>query len=238
ALLRDVWLPGIGVMTARLREGSAQGIYVAAEAGNNGKSRNHNDAGNFIVCADGAPAIIDVGVETYTAKTFSSRRYEIWTMQSAFHNCPTIDGVMQSPGRPYAASAVNCHQDDEAAELRMDIAGAYPKNANLESWKRVVRLDRARNQVQVTDEFSLNQPAKEITLTLMTPCRVSQQAGTLQLEDRARVACDPALSAAVEEIKLDDPRLRGVWGERIYRILLRAANPPRQGKWSMRITQA
>jgi len=238
ALLRDVWLPGIGVMTARLREGSAQGIYVAAEAGNNGKSHNHNDVGNFIVYADRAPAIIDVGVETYTAKTFSSRRYEIWTMQSAFHNCPTIDGVMQSPGRPYAASAVNCHQDDEAAELRMDIAGAYPKNANLESWKRVVRLDRARNQVQVTDEFSLNQPAKEITLTLMTPCRVSQQAGTLQLEDRARVACDPALSAAVEEIKLDDPRLRGVWGERIYRILLRAANPPRQGKWSMRITQA
>src|SRR5579885_585128 len=238
ALLRDVWLPGIGVMASRVREGSIEGLYVAAEAGNNGKSHNHNDVGNFIVYANGQPVIIDVGVETYTAKTFSPKRYEIWTMQSAFHNCPTIDSVMQSPGRQYAASAVSCVQNSEAAELRMDIAGAYPKNAGLESWKRTVRLDRARNQVEVVDRFSLDHAAHEITLTLMTPCRVSQKQGALQLENRARVAFDPMLSASIEEIQLEDARLRNVWGERIYRVLLRAANPPRQGEWTMRITQA
>ena len=237
ALLRDAWMPGIGVMTARLKEGSAQGLYLAAEAGNNGKSHNHNDVGNFIVYADGAPVIIDVGVETYTAKTFSSRRYEIWTMQSAFHNCPTIDGVMQSPGRQFAASAVGCRQDDQAAELRMDIAGAYSKDAHLERWQRLIRLDRSRNQVEVIDDYSLTQPAKEITLTLMTPCRVQQQSGTLRLENRASVSYDAALSASVEEIKLDDARLRGVWGDRLYRILLHAANPPRQAKWTLRISQ-
>jgi hypothetical protein len=104
ALSRDVWLAGIGVMAARVRDNSAQGLYLAAEAGHNGKSHNHNDVGNFLVYANGLPAIIDVGVETYTAKTFSPHRYEIWTMQSAFHNCPTIDGAMQSPGRQFAAS--------------------------------------------------------------------------------------------------------------------------------------
>ena len=135
ALLRDSWMPGIGVMTARVKEGSSQGLYVAAESGNNGKSHNHNDVGNFIVYADGLPVIIDVGVETYTAKTFSSRRYEIWTMQSAFHNCPTIDRVV---------SAGACRQDNQAADLQVDIAHAYPKSANLESWKRRIRLDRAR----------------------------------------------------------------------------------------------
>ncbi len=238
ALLRDAWMPGIGVMTARVKEGSAQGLYLAAESGNNGKSHNHNDVGNFVVYADGAPVIIDVGVETYTAKTFSSRRYEIWTMQSAFHNCPTIHGVMQSPGRQFAASGVAFRQDDAAAELRMDIAGAYSADAHVESWKRVVRLDRRQNLIEVMDEFSLNQAAKEITLTLMTPCRVEQQAAMLRLEDRARVAYDPGLLASIEEIKLEDPRLRSVWGERIYRILLRANNPPRQAKWSMKITQS
>ena len=237
ALLRDAWMPGIGVMTARLKQGSVQGLYLAAEAGDNGKSHNHNDVGNFIVYADGAPVIIDVGVETYTAKTFSSRRYEIWTMQSAFHNCPTVNGVMQSPGRQFAASGVACRQDDQVAELSMDIAGAYPKDAMLESWKRLVRLDRLRNQVEVTDAYSLNQAVKEVTLTLMTPGRVERRSGALHLADRAQVAFDAALSVSVEEIKLDDPRLRAVWGERLYRILLRAANPPRQGKWSLRITQ-
>ena len=77
-----------------MREGSAEGLCLAAQGGTNGQSHNHNDVGNFVVYADGLPAIIDVGVETYTAKTFSSPRYGIWTMQSAYHNCPTIDGVM------------------------------------------------------------------------------------------------------------------------------------------------
>jgi len=238
ALLRDAWMPGIGVMAARARETSVQGLYIAAEAGNNGKSHNHNDVGNFIIYSDGLPAIIDVGVETYTAKTFSPQRYEIWTMQSAFHNCPTIDGVMQSAGREFAASDVHYRQDGQSAEIRMDLAGAYPKEANLESWKRTIRLDRARNQVEISDEYSLNRAANEITLTLMTPCRVTQQTGTLVLENRARVDYDPSLTPSVEEIKLDDARLHGVWGERVYRILLRAASPARQGKWTTRISQA
>jgi len=237
ALLRDAWMPGIGVLAARREAGSIQGLYVAAEAGNNGKSHNHNDVGNFIVYADGQPAIIDVGVETYTAKTFSARRYEIWTMQSAFHNCPTIGGVMQSAGRQFAASRVTCHEGDDASELQMDLAGAYPKEANLESWRRAIRLDRARNQVEVVDEFALKSPAKEITLTLMTPCRITQQGGVLTLEGRAHVAYDPALKPSVEEIPLDDARLRGVWGERVYRVLLRAVNPPQRGRWTTRISQ-
>ena len=237
ALLRDAWMPGIGVMTARQREDSVHGLYLAAEAGNNGKSHNHNDVGNFIVYADGEPAIIDVGVETYTAKTFSSKRYEIWTMQSAYHNCPTIGGVMQAAGREFAASAVAYREGAQSAELRMDIAGAYPKAANLESWKRLVRLDRSRNEVEVTDEYSVHAAVKEITLTLMTLCRVEQQAGMLVLERRARVAYDPAFAVSVEEIKLDDPHLRAVWGERVYRILLRAVSPPRRGTWNLKISQ-
>jgi len=69
ALGRDVWLPGIQVMAARIKEGSPQGLYLAAQGGHNGESHNHNDVGNFMTYADGKPAIIDVGVETYTAKT-------------------------------------------------------------------------------------------------------------------------------------------------------------------------
>src|SRR6185369_12944547 len=106
-LVRDAWLPGIQVMTARRREASSAGLYLAAQGGHNAESHNHNDVGNFIVYADGEPAIVDVGVETYSAQTFSSRRYEIWTMQSAYHNLPTIDGVMQGAGRQFAARSVS-----------------------------------------------------------------------------------------------------------------------------------
>jgi hypothetical protein len=239
ALLRDAWMPGIGVMAARRQEGSTQGLYLAAEAGNNGKSHNHNDVGNFVVYANGRPAIIDVGVETYTAKTFSGQRYEIWTMQSAFHNCPTIDGVMQSAGRQFAASEVVYRADDSGAELRSNLAPAYPRQANLERWNRSVKLDRARNEIELVDDYALKSAAKSITLTLMTPCRVTQAGpGRLSLEGTVEIAYDAALTPVIEEIKLEDGQLRSAWGERLYRILLKAESPGVRGKWSTRISQA
>jgi hypothetical protein len=124
-LLRDVWLPGIQVMAARLREGSPEGFYVAAQGGHNAESHNHNDVGNFVVYADGQPAVIDIGVETYAAKTFSSQRYEIWTMQSAWHNLPTIGGVMQAAGGAFAARDVSYRSTDPFVEFTLDIAKAY-----------------------------------------------------------------------------------------------------------------
>ena len=60
---------------------------LAVKAGNNDDSHNHNDVGSFILFKQGAPFIIDIGVETYSKKTFSPERYEIWTMH--FH-CGTM----------------------------------------------------------------------------------------------------------------------------------------------------
>ena len=241
ALERDAWLPGIQVMAARSREGSAEGLYLAAQGGNNGESHNHNDVGNFLVYADGRPAIIDVGVETYTAKTFSPQRYEIWTMQSAFHNCPTIDGIMQSAGRQFAARDVRYQADGNTAEFRLDLAAAYPAEAHIESWNRTLRLDRARNEIQVLDEYALRQPAKVITLTLMTPSAASTATrGEIVLPIDAgkpvRIHYDSrALTPSVEEMRLEDPQLRRTWGDRLFRILLRATAPPAKSAWAMRI---
>ncbi len=63
-LVREAWLPGIQVLSARRHEGSTDGLYLAAQGGHNGESHNHNDVGNFIVFHDGQPVLIDVGVET------------------------------------------------------------------------------------------------------------------------------------------------------------------------------
>ena len=81
-LIRDAWLDGIQVLAAREREGTADGLLLSTKGGHNAESHNHNDGGNFVVAVDGHPVVIDVGVETYTRKTFSTHRYDIWTMQS------------------------------------------------------------------------------------------------------------------------------------------------------------
>jgi hypothetical protein len=244
-LARDAWMPGIQVMTARVREGSAEGLYLAAQGGHNAESHNHNDVGNFIVYANGQPALIDVGVETYTAKTFGPNRYDIWTMQSAYHNLPTIGGVMQAPGRHAEARNVWYRADTEAAEFRLDIAGAYPPEAGLRSWLRTLRLDRKRNEILLREQFTLERTPKEITLTFMTPCPPRIETGRVLLsggfpKDTRVTLSFPAqtFQASAEEIPLEDEALRRSWGAKLYRVLLRAARPPLQGEWTLRLVQS
>ena len=247
ALVRDVWLSGIQVMTARCGEGAADGFFIAAKGGHNAESHNHNDVGSFIVYRDGRPILIDVGVETYSRKTFSSQRYEIWTMQSAYHNLPTINGVMQSPGREFAARNVAYEADDNHAQLRLDLAGTYPKQASLKSWVRTVRLNRGKDIV-LTEDYALEQPAGEITLSLMTPCKVEvQKEGRLLLatadanEPRVAVTVlydETRLKAVVETIPVEDGRLRSAWPGQMTRILLKAEKPALQDTWTLRIEPA
>jgi hypothetical protein len=237
--VRDAWFPDTQVMVARSHGGSPRGLFVAAKGGSNAESHNHNDVGNFIVFASGKPAIIDAGVGTYTAQTFSSRRYEIWTMQSAYHNLPTIGGVMQRDGVEFMASDIRYQAGDNRAEFSLDIAGAYPPEAGVKFWRRSLRLERGRNALEWRDSYQLSKDGVPVTLTLMTPCEVdTSRSGELQLGGILRVTYDPAVwTPHVEEIQLDDKRLSGVWGERLRRIRLEAGRVPRQGEWTFGITE-
>lgn len=237
-LVRDVWLPGTEVMAARVKDGSAQGLYLGAQGGHNAESHNHNDVGNFIAYANGNPVIIDVGVETYTAKTFSSRRYEIWTMQSGYHNCPTVNGVMQSAGRAFASRNVGYRADDRAAEFSLDLALAYPRDAGVESWRRTLRLDRLRNEIEVRDAWVLQKDGGSVALTLMTAAKPQIDGQIIRLNDGVRVAVPEMLKAAVEEIRTEDARLKPVWGDRVYRVLLSASGVAVKGETALRISQA
>ncbi|MEN6578471.1 MAG: heparinase II/III family protein [Phycisphaerales bacterium] len=241
-LPRDVWFDDIQVVVARDAERTTHGFFLAAKGGHNAESHNHNDVGSFIVYADGRPILIDIGVETYSRKTFSSQRYEIWTMQSAWHNLPTIDGVMQSPGRQFAAREVRYEADDDHAQLQLDIAMAYPAKANLKSWVRTIRLNRGTD-IAITEEYAMEKPAQEITLSFVTPCKVTAQGdGRLRLETLGespvvmQVVYDVnKLKPTLDTVSVEDGHLRSVWPEQLTRILLKAENPVVQDTWTVRI---
>lgn len=230
-MARDFWFSDLEVMIARSYAGSAKGLYLAAKGGHNAESHNHNDVGNFIVYADGYPALIDVGVETYTAKTFSSQRYEIWTMQSAYHNLPTVNGVMQQQGAEHRAADVNYQADSTRAVLELDISKAYPAEAMLKSWDRSITLNRTRSVV-IRDRWELSEAMRPVRMSFMSWRKPTlSEPGRIRLQNPQgadditplSLRFDPDMfSVIIEELQLLDSRLQGSWGEYVYRILLTA----------------
>lgn len=226
-LVPDVWLPDLQVMAARSFPGTTKGLYFAAKGGNNGESHNHNDVGNFIVCLDGLPAIIDIGVGTYTAKTFSAHRYEIWTMQSSYHNLPEVNGVMQQNGRGFAAGKVAFQPDDSTVSFGLDMAGAYPDAAQLESLRRNFRLDRGKGLI-IRDAYTFRKKGNDIVMNLMTDFEATPDPEHNLIrfrkgEKELVLSVDPQYSEIkTERIPISDPRLHRVWGDELTRIRLRA----------------
>ncbi len=240
-LVRDVFLPDIQVFVARDRAGTDGGFFVAAKGGHNAESHNHNDVGNFVVYLDGQPMLIDMGVETYSRKTFGPNRYDIWTMQSAFHNLPTIGAVQQSDGRSFAARDVQHRADDKSASITLDIAGAYPAQASVKRWMRTVQLTRSQH-VTITDRYELSADVPTLSWSLITPCTVqSQSSGVLNLVQtnltggrqsaQGVVRFAPlGMKVDIAEHQIEDAQLAASWGKRLCRVRLTLDNPGRAGE--------
>jgi hypothetical protein len=222
----EVWLPDLQLMAARERPGSTRGLYVAAWGGHNGQSHNHNDVGNVIVYADGQPVLVDVGAPEYTSKTFSPRRYEIWTMQSAWHTLPTVNGLDQQAGDAYRARDVAFTPGRDTVSLSLDIAPAYPAEAKVARWRREVTLDRRKREVVLAEDYALGEAREPVRLHFVTPLRADAATpGRVRLSGGvapAHVLLYDArrFSASAEERAVDDSRLQPVWGERLTRIVL------------------
>jgi hypothetical protein len=243
ALERDSWYPALCLMTARTKTDTSDGFYLAVLAAANLRSHGHNDSGSFIVYHDGEPVFIDVGVEAYTSKTFSEDRYSIWTMQSAYHNLPTVGGAMQvATDARYRASDIQYASDDAHAGLSMNLATAYPAEAGIVRWTRNIALERKADRIRLIENFQL-QKKVPVVLSFMTP-RVPSLSPkgriVLSAADKSiRVVYlnyDASLAApSFEKIALTDEGLRDTWGESIYRVLLISLGPTDGGEWMMEI---
>jgi len=233
------WFPDLQVLVARESKTLGQGLVLAAKGGHNGESHNHNDLGQFIVMLDGQPAVVDVGVETYTRKTFSPERYTIWCIRSSGHNVPLVNGYEQLPGAEHRATDVAYASDREGERLGMNLEGAYPEEAGIQSLRREFAFSRDGNaRVTVRDRFALSTGPVRIAIPLFTPLEVEQLApGTLALASEPRrllVRYDPeSVATKVEAISIEDERLQASWGSHLNKVTLEYTSDAPAGEYSL-----
>ena len=209
-----------------------QGFFIAAKAGFNNESHNHNDVGTFSLYADTIPFFIDAGVGTYTRQTFSSERYTIWTMQSNYHNLPVINGESQQFGAEYKARDVKF--DPNKKLFSMDIAGAYTDTSAAQSWIRSYTLKE--DALIIDDVFMLKNMRTNNVINFLTWAEpdiskngvvLLQKSGTiLQLKYDAGI-----FAIKKETIPQTDKRLTAVWGDNLYRFSLIAKKKQLKGTY-------
>ncbi len=198
------------------------GWLLAAKGGHNNESHNHNDIGTCILYHDAQPVLIDAGVGTYTAKTFSAERYDIWSMQSGYHNLPVLNGYDQHEGAQYRSAAA--HACPRRYAVSFDIAPAYPAEAGVRQWIRTYELTAKGLKIKNKGTF-WHTPATPVTEHLMVWGEASiLDPATIQFVTRDNktytVRHDREDEVEIETIRLTDPRMTKVWGDSITRISL------------------
>jgi hypothetical protein len=216
---KKIWLDGIGVAVTREYESADKGLYLAFKGGHNAESHNHNDVGSFIVFSDGEPTLIDLGVGEYTRKTFSPDRYTISSMRSDHHHLPSFNGFCQKAGRAYEAR--NYLYNEANGGLEIDVTGAYPEEAGLESYTRHAVLDEGK--ITVTDKFTLKEGGNAVfhLITREEPKSLSQN--SFEINGR-KIIFDESLGFSYEEINCESVELRSLptaWKtDKLWRVML------------------
>ena len=234
----DTFFDSTGIMITRDKQ-----FTFAAKAGDNGDSHNHNDVGSIILYKKGEPILIDLGVGTYTSKTFSSERYDIWTMQSQYHNLPTffeknhivpaLDRAinkdnklkyMQHDGEEYGAKNVICGLTSEKAELSMDIAPAYDIK-NLKSYIRKAALYK-NSHIEIKDHIEGEVSCVISLMTYKEPAIIKHADNIVEISigKSASIHAEGIYKFHIEECPIEDSRLGLMWKHNCYRILLELEN--------------
>jgi len=189
--------------------------YIAAKGGNNAERHNHNDVGSFILYHNNAPVLVDPSCGVYTAQTFHGDRYGIWTMQSAWHNTPIVNGCMQKNGAEFAADGFEIEGDN----TKISFAKAYPEEAGAESIIRNLNINE--DGAVISDRFSFTSDSNTVCEHFVTPL-------TVRLTEKGAVIGEKYLLQSDGEFATDsveflgDRNLTSYWNtDKMNRIIIK-----------------
>jgi len=180
------WFDKAQVLIGRPAADSGCRLGVALKGGHNAEHHNHNDVGSYVVVTGERAVLLDPGAETYTARTFSSRRYDSKLLNSYGHAVPVVAGKLQRPGPLAKAEVLLADFTDEADTLQLDLRAAYDV-PELKTLERTLLYSRAgEGSLTVTDRVEFTQPQPFETALVTKGDWLRLDDGTLAVYDLDR----------------------------------------------------
>ena len=152
------WFEQAGILICRPGPSSSSRLVVALKGGHNQEHHNHNDVGSFVVMLNDKPLLLDPGAEVYTARTFSSRRYESNVLNSFGHPVPVVAGKLQRTGSQARGRVVAHDFTDSTDTLVLDISSAYDVAELKKLQRKFVYSRLGAGALSVTDEVAFSKP--------------------------------------------------------------------------------
>lgn len=155
--MRD-WFSDAGILICRPAPGNECRLGVALKGGHNAEHHNHNDVGSYVVVLGASTPLLDPGSEVYTARTFSSKRYDSNVLNSFGHPVPRVAGRLQRVGREAAAAVVSTSFTNSADTLELGLESAYDV-PELKRLRRTFNYSReGQGKLSVVDDVEFSSP--------------------------------------------------------------------------------
>jgi hypothetical protein len=152
------WFDKAGILVCRPPANSASQFAVALKGGHNNEHHNHNDVGSFVVVLGDTALLLDPGGEVYTARTFSSRRYESKVLSSYGHPVPVVAGKLQQTGSQARGRIISSDFTDRTDTLVLDISSAYDLSELKKLERKFVYSRQGSGSLTVTDQVAFSRP--------------------------------------------------------------------------------
>jgi hypothetical protein len=234
------WFSEMEWMIARTDPADDDALVLAAKGGHNAEMHNQNDVGSVIVHYKQESVVTDPGSGLYTRQYFSELRYDpdLHLVNTSFgHAVPVPNGMAQHNGREYAANLIEHSVDED--KLKIEMKGAYPAEAGLESLVRTVQLHReGAGWVEIVDEVAFEEPGTfESVLTTFGEVEIGEGAVTLTGERGAlKVICEP--EAITPALKEDDVVMHAGEAETLRRVVFALPGKVKEGTIRLKIEPA
>jgi hypothetical protein len=152
------WFDKAGILVCRPPANSASQFAVALKGGHNNEHHNHNDVGSFVVVLGDTALLLDPGGEVYTARTFSSRRYESKVLSSYGHPVPVVAGKLQQTGSQARGRIISSDFTDRTDTLVLDISSAYDLSELKKLERKFMYSRQGSGSLTVTDQVAFSRP--------------------------------------------------------------------------------